>query len=62
MFPNDLLEKVSDEMPALSGPKWVREDNEHLKKNNMRSVVDLGDAGYQLTAFLHSARISVSAF
>jgi len=33
----------------------VHEDNTQLQKYNLRSAVSLGEAGYQLTAFLHSA-------
>jgi hypothetical protein len=56
MLPNRMIEELVDEMPALNSGNWVAHDDEHLIKYNMRSVVQLGDHGTQLTAFLHSAR------
>jgi Rps23 Pro-64 3,4-dihydroxylase Tpa1-like proline 4-hydroxylase len=42
-------------MPAINKKSWVQEDDDHLTQYNLRSAVDLGEAGYQLTALLHSA-------
>lgn len=55
LFPNQLLDSLVAEMPSLEGEKWVREDDEHLVKFNLRSAVHLGDAGFRLISFLHSA-------
>ena len=55
MFPDDLLDQLVAEMPAMSGDKWVENDDEHLTKYNLRSAVELGETGYRLVSFLHSA-------
>jgi len=56
LFSEDLLDRVIGELPPLSDAHWVRHDNDHLRQFNLRSAVDLGEAGSQLVAFLHSAR------
>ena len=38
------------------GANWIRHDDDHIRQFNQRSAVDLGEAGSQLVAFLHSAR------
>lgn len=55
MFPGELLDELAAEIPDAKSSQWVREDNEHLQKLNLRSAVDLGDTGSQFAAFLHSA-------
>ncbi len=55
MFPDELLDQLVTEMPALNGEKWVENDDEHLTKYNLRSAVELGETGYRLVSFLHSA-------
>ncbi len=55
MFSASLLDRLLDEMPALTQKKWVANDDEHMTKFNLRSAVELGEMGYQLTSFLHSA-------
>jgi hypothetical protein len=55
MFPGDLLDQLVAEMPTMGGDKWVENDDEHLTKYNLRSAVELGEAGYRLVSFLHSA-------
>jgi 2OG-Fe(II) oxygenase superfamily len=55
MFPASLLDDLAAEMRPLNTEHWVHEDNDHLKKTNLRSAVDLGDTGFQHTALLHSA-------
>jgi hypothetical protein len=56
MFPDQVLENVLDEIPPPTDQKWVHERRERLTKSNLRSAVELGEAGYQFTAFLNSAR------
>lgn len=56
LFSNELLERVIGEMLPPGDANWVRHDDDNLKQFNLRSAVDLGDAGTQLVAFLHSAR------
>jgi hypothetical protein len=55
MFPSELLDDLAAEIPDPSSGHWVRENNEHLQKLNLRSAVDLGETGFQFAAFLHSA-------
>lgn len=55
MFSSDLLDQLVDEIPTLNREKWVSHNEDRLVKSNLRSAIDLGEAGYELTAFLHSA-------
>lgn len=55
MFPAGQLDNLVSEMRPLNTGHWVHEDNDHLKKTNLRSAVDLGDTGFRHTALLHSA-------
>jgi hypothetical protein len=55
LFSNDMLDKLVQEIPSISGRHWVHENNERLRTYNLRSAVELGEAGFQLVAFLHSA-------
>ena len=55
LFSKDLLECVANEMLPPGEAKWVRHDDNHLRQFNLRSALDLGRAGSQLVAFLHSA-------
>jgi len=55
-FPENLLNRVVEELPALGGATWVRHDDDNMRQFNLRSALDLGEAGSQLVAFLHSAR------
>jgi hypothetical protein len=55
LFSNDLLECVANEMLPPGEARWVRHDDDHLRQFNLRSALDLGRAGSQLVAFLHSA-------
>ena len=59
LFPTELLESLVAEIPPPKEENWVREDNERLLKFNLRSAVDLGNSGFQLTAFFALCRISV---
>jgi hypothetical protein len=56
MFSNSMLDSLIAEQPAMDRDKWVHEDNENLQQFNLRSAVDLGKTGYQLSSFLHSAK------
>ena len=55
MFPDDLLDDLVAEMPGMDHGKWVENSDEHLTKYNLRSAVELGETGYRLVSFLHSA-------
>ena len=55
MFSHKLLDQLVEEIPAMTGDHWVHEDDDHLQKYGLRSAVELGETGYQLTSFLHSA-------
>ena len=56
LFPEDFLDRVLNEMLPLSDANWVQHDDEHMQQFNLRSAVDLGEAGSQLVSFLHSAK------
>jgi len=55
MFSDDMLDRLVGEKPPITRDHWVHENNERLRTYNLRSAVELGDVGFQLTAFLHSA-------
>src|SRR5689334_15401281 len=56
LFSDDLLDRVVREMLPPGEANWVRHDDEHMRQFNLRSALDLGEAGSQLVAFLHSAK------
>ena len=56
LFSNDMLDNLCREIPSISGKNnWVHENNERLRTYNLRSAVNLGETGFQLVSFLHSA-------
>lgn len=56
LFPNELVDGVLGEMPEVSdGEKWVQENDQRIKKFNLRSATELGEAGFQFGALVHSA-------
>jgi Rps23 Pro-64 3,4-dihydroxylase Tpa1-like proline 4-hydroxylase len=56
LFAPELLEPLPAEMTRLRNEQWVRIENDSLQKvDRMRSGMDLGEAGTQLTQLLHSA-------
>ena len=55
LFPSAWLDCLVAEMPPLKEENWVRHDSEQLVKFNLRSAVYLGDGGFRLASFLHSA-------
>jgi 2OG-Fe(II) oxygenase superfamily len=56
MFPDAMLDGLIADIPPMTDEKWVHERRERLTKSNLRSAVELGEAGYQFTAFLNSAK------
>ena len=56
MFPDEMLDEVIAEIPPPTDEKWVHERRERLTKSNLRSAVELGEAGFQFAAFLSSAK------
>src|SRR5262245_26879162 len=55
LFSDELLDHLVEEMPSIDKKKWIKSDDEHLTKFNLRSAVELGETGYRLASFLHSA-------
>jgi 2OG-Fe(II) oxygenase superfamily len=55
MFSSVILDQLIDEIPSMTTDHWVQENDDHLVKYNLRSAVELGETGFQLTALLHSA-------
>lgn len=56
MFSPPVLDALIAEMPDARSPQWRKHDTKGLeKKLGMRSAVSLQKAGFELTAFLHSA-------
>lgn len=56
MFPEEMLNDLLQEIPSMNDQKWVRESHQRSTKSNLRSAVELGEVGYQFTAFLNSAK------
>ncbi len=56
LFPNAMLDSLVNEQPSMDKAKWVHEDNDHIQQFNLRSAVDLGKTGYELSSFLNSAK------
>lgn len=56
MFPDQMLNEVLAEIPGMNDAKWVHDRHARSTKSNLRSAVELGEAGYQFTAFLNSAK------
>jgi hypothetical protein len=56
MFPDEMLNEVLEEIPSMSNERWVHDRTARTTKSNLRSAVELGEAGYQFTAFLNSAK------
>jgi hypothetical protein len=56
LFPDELLDGLNPELPDVSDRRhWAFENSATLTRYNIRSPVELGTAGQQLIAFLHSA-------
>ena len=55
LFASQSLDDLVSEMPRLGRESWVHENDERLVKFNLRSAVELGNAGHQFVSFLHSA-------
>jgi hypothetical protein len=55
MFSGEELDKLIQEIPPIADDHFVHENDERLHTYNLRSAVELGETGFQLTAFLHSA-------
>ncbi len=56
LFSEGLLDRVVQEMLPAGEANWVQHDDEHIRQFNLRSAADLGEAGFRLVAFLHSAK------
>jgi Rps23 Pro-64 3,4-dihydroxylase Tpa1-like proline 4-hydroxylase len=55
MFEDRLLDQLVGEMPSLTAEKFLYYEDGHLTQYGLRSAVELGETGFQLIAFLHSA-------
>ncbi len=55
VFDAPMLDRLVDEMPPLTADKFFYCEDDHLRQYGQRSAVDLGETGYQMVAFLHSA-------
>jgi len=55
LFEDWLLDRLLAEIPSLSTDKFLYYDDGHLKQYGLRSALELGETGFQLVAFLHSA-------
>jgi 2OG-Fe(II) oxygenase superfamily len=55
MFDDRLIDQLVDEMPSLTDEKFLYLDDAHLTQYGLRSAIELGETGFQLVAFLHSA-------
>jgi 2OG-Fe(II) oxygenase superfamily len=55
MFSDDFLSTVIDEIPAIDSSVWLHHSDDRQEKFGLRSALNLGETGFELTAFLHSA-------
>jgi len=55
MFDDELLDQLVDEMPSLNTDKFMYYEDGHLTQYGLRSAAALGETGFQLISFLHSA-------
>jgi hypothetical protein len=55
MFEDRFLDRLVLEMPSLTKENYVYYDDRHLTQYGLRSAVELGETGFQLISFLHSA-------
>jgi hypothetical protein len=55
MFEDQLLDQLLGEMPSLTAQQFLFCDDGHLTQYGLRSAAGLGETGFQLVAFLHSA-------
>jgi Rps23 Pro-64 3,4-dihydroxylase Tpa1-like proline 4-hydroxylase len=56
VFPASILDKIKPELADQEDRRhWTFENSESLVRYNLRSATELGEAGFRLTSFLHSA-------
>ncbi|HEY5810834.1 MAG TPA: 2OG-Fe(II) oxygenase [Povalibacter sp.] len=56
LFSPSFLDRVLAEASQLKADQWINVEQDHLEKTlRMRSAVEVGDAGAELIALLHSA-------
>src|SRR5882757_10749820 len=56
LFSEHLLNQVLAEAPAMAREQWLNVEQQYLEKIvRMRSAIEVGEAGAQLVALLHSA-------
>jgi hypothetical protein len=55
MFEDRLLDQLVGEMPSLTAEKFMYYNDGHLTQYGLRSAAGLGETGFQLISFLHSA-------
>ena len=55
MFDDHLLDQLVGEMPSLTADKFRYYNDGHLTQYGLRSAAGLGETGFQLISFLHSA-------
>ena len=55
LFEDQLLDQLLGEMPSLTAKEFLYCNDGHLTQYGLRSATGLGETGFQLVAFLHSA-------
>jgi len=55
LFEDQLLDQLVGEMPSLKTDKFMYYNDGHLTQYGLRSAAGLGEIGFQLISFLHSA-------
>ena len=55
MFDDELLDRLVGEMPSLNNDNFLYYDDGHLNQYGLRSAAALGETGFQVISFLHSA-------
>jgi 2OG-Fe(II) oxygenase superfamily len=56
MFPEHILDEVLEEIPGLEEDRWIHDKDARQVKSNLRSATELGEAGFQFSSLLHSAK------
>jgi hypothetical protein len=55
LFEDQLLDQLVGEMPSLTADKFMYYNDGHLTQYGQRSAAGLGETGFRLISFLHSA-------
>ncbi|TCK75797.1 2OG-Fe(II) oxygenase [Acidipila rosea] len=55
VFPEELLRSLTEEMTLSDSKNWIHHDTERINKYGSKSAIGLGETGFTLLSYLHSA-------